>query len=46
MTSLEEIFEEIGLTQYLETFIEQGFDTWETILDIRESDLWVYLDCL
>lgn len=38
MTALEEIFEEIGLTQYLDTFIEQGFDTWETILDIRESD--------
>lgn len=41
MTQLEEIFEELGLTQYLESFLEQGFDTWETCLDIRESDLYV-----
>ena len=41
MTQLEEIFEELGLTQYLDGFLEQGFDTWETCLDIRESDLYV-----
>ena len=41
MTQLEEIFEELGLTQYLDSFLEQGFDTWETCLDIRESDLYV-----
>ncbi|KAB5514918.1 high mobility group box domain-containing protein [Coniochaeta sp. 2T2.1] len=33
------IFGELGITQYLEIFLEQGFDTWETILDITESDL-------
>ncbi|KAL7961441.1 hypothetical protein V8C34DRAFT_12604 [Trichoderma compactum] len=36
---LEAIFRELGITQYLDTFVEQGFDTWETILDIQESDL-------
>ncbi|CCC06400.1 hypothetical protein SMAC4_00615 [Sordaria macrospora] len=36
---LAAIFGELGISQYLDTFIEQGFDTWETILDITESDL-------
>lgn len=35
------IFGELGITQYLDAFLEQGFDTWETILDITESDLYV-----
>lgn len=39
MTDLGTIFVELGLTQYLDAFVEQGFDTWETILDITESDL-------
>ncbi|KAG9230213.1 hypothetical protein BJ875DRAFT_163164 [Amylocarpus encephaloides] len=38
MTELGEIFAELGITSYLHEFIEQGFDTWETILDITESD--------
>ncbi|GKT55160.1 HMG box protein [Colletotrichum tofieldiae] len=36
---LEGIFAELGISQYLGIFVEQGFDTWETILDITESDL-------
>ncbi|KAK1752451.1 hypothetical protein QBC47DRAFT_305200 [Echria macrotheca] len=36
---LETIFGELGLVQYLNAFIDQGFDTWDTILDITESDL-------
>lgn len=39
MTVLEDIFGELGISQYLQDFIDQGFDTWETILDITESDL-------
>ncbi|KAI0482422.1 hypothetical protein GGR56DRAFT_186381 [Xylariaceae sp. FL0804] len=39
MTFLETIFAELGISQYLGTFIDQGFDSWETILDITESDL-------
>jgi len=38
---LEAIFREIGLEEYLDAFVEQGFDTWDTILDIQERDLSV-----
>ncbi|KFY69712.1 hypothetical protein V498_10439, partial [Pseudogymnoascus sp. VKM F-4517 (FW-2822)] len=38
MTELAEIFDDIGLIQYLHSFLEQGFDTWETVLDITEPD--------
>jgi hypothetical protein len=38
---LETIFAELGIAQYLDAFLEQGFDTWETILDITQSDLYV-----
>lgn len=36
---LGEIFKELGISQYLSDFVDQGFDTWDTILDITESDL-------
>lgn len=36
---LDEVFRELGISQYLDAFVDQGFDTWETILDIMESDL-------
>ena len=39
MTALAETFERLGLQQYLNTFIEEGFDTWEVVLFITESDL-------
>lgn len=38
MTELADIFAELGISHYLHEFLEQGFDTWETILDITESD--------
>lgn len=38
MPELRSIFAELGLSQYLDDFIDQGFDTWQTILDITESD--------
>lgn len=37
--NLEEVFRELGISQYLDAFVDQGFDTWDTILDITESDL-------
>jgi hypothetical protein len=40
MYRLDTIFGELGISQYLNAFIDQGFDSWETILDITESDLW------
>lgn len=39
MDQLEEIFGELGISQYLEAFVDNGFDSWDTILDITESDL-------
>ncbi|MCJ1341472.1 hypothetical protein MMC09_006768 [Bachmanniomyces sp. S44760] len=39
MTEIGPVLERLGLIQYFEKFIEEGFDTWETILDITESDL-------
>lgn len=36
---LESAFVELGLAQYLQAFVDQGFDSWDTILDIQESDL-------
>jgi hypothetical protein len=35
---LEATFEALGLSQYLDAFVDQGFDTWETILYIQEQD--------
>ncbi|KAG7007204.1 hypothetical protein G7Y79_00011g031020 [Physcia stellaris] len=39
MAALAPILARLGLSQYLERFVTEGFDTWETLLDITESDL-------
>ncbi|MCJ1225733.1 hypothetical protein MMC12_002382 [Toensbergia leucococca] len=39
MTELTPVLSRLGLEQYLERFISEGFETWETVLDITESDL-------
>ena len=39
MTDLKSIFTGLGLERYLDAFITEGFDTWETVLDIQEGDL-------
>ncbi|CAF9916651.1 MAG: hypothetical protein GOMPHAMPRED_001068 [Gomphillus americanus] len=39
MTELSDIFDRLGLLQYLESFINEGFDTWEVVLYATESDL-------
>jgi hypothetical protein len=39
MVTLSERLERIGLSQYLDIFTAEGFDTWETVLDVTESDL-------
>ncbi|KAK2601704.1 hypothetical protein QQS21_004692 [Conoideocrella luteorostrata] len=36
---LDGIFADLGLSQYLDAFVDQGFDAWDIILDIQESDL-------
>lgn len=39
MTDPGPIFDRLGLGQYLERFVDEGFETWETVLDVTESDL-------
>jgi hypothetical protein len=43
MTQLAEHLERLGLSDYVERLALEGFDTWETVLDITESDLCVVL---
>ncbi|KFY66239.1 hypothetical protein V496_02136 [Pseudogymnoascus sp. VKM F-4515 (FW-2607)] len=43
MTELSGILDDIGLTQYLHSFLEHGFDTWDNILDITDDVLGVKL---
>jgi hypothetical protein len=40
MDDLEERLGRLGLFQYFEVFVAEGFDTWETVLGITESDLY------
>ncbi|KAF2456635.1 hypothetical protein BDY21DRAFT_386116 [Lineolata rhizophorae] len=40
MSELEGRLAQLGLSQYLEAFVSEGFDTWDTVLDITESDLY------
>jgi hypothetical protein len=39
MNDLRGRLERLGLSQYLDAFVAEGFDSWETLLDITESDL-------
>ncbi|KAL8961402.1 MAG: hypothetical protein Q9193_002041 [Seirophora villosa] len=38
-TELGPILDRLGLGRYLERFLDEGFETWETVVDITESDL-------
>ncbi|KIW71973.1 hypothetical protein PV04_00198 [Phialophora macrospora] len=38
MSDLAAHLERLGLEQYLDLFIGEGFDTWDTLTDIQESD--------
>ena len=40
MTGLGEILARLGLSQYLGRLIDEGFEKWETVLDITEQDLY------
>ncbi|MCJ1478007.1 hypothetical protein MMC13_006682 [Lambiella insularis] len=39
MTAIAPVLARLGLSQYTPEFVGEGFDTWETVLDITESDL-------
>ena len=39
MADLELTLTRLGMDRYFERFIEAGFDSWETFLDITENDM-------
>ncbi|KAF2854648.1 hypothetical protein T440DRAFT_514540 [Plenodomus tracheiphilus IPT5] len=39
MSDLKDRLARLGLSQYHQAFAAEGFDTWETVVDITESDL-------
>lgn len=39
MTRLEPVLERLALVEYLDAFVAEGFDTWETLQDVTEADL-------
>ena len=39
MADLELTLTWLGMESYLEVFLEAGFDSWETVLEITENDL-------
>ena len=39
MGDLELTLTWLGMDRYLERFVDAGFDSWETVLEITENDL-------
>lgn len=39
MTEILSVLSRLGLEQYNGKFVAEGFESWETVLDITESDL-------
>ncbi len=39
MSDLEATLSWLGMSQYLESFMQAGFDCWDTVLEITEADL-------
>ncbi|KAK6530023.1 hypothetical protein TWF694_003397 [Orbilia ellipsospora] len=39
MSDLRDALDRLGLSQYMGRLLDEGFDRWDTVLDIQESDL-------
>lgn len=39
MLELQAIFEDLGLAEYMSRLDEHGFDTWDAVVDMTESDM-------
>jgi len=39
MDALEHRLSALGMSQYFVIFRDEGFDTWDTLMDITEMDL-------
>ncbi|PGH11983.1 hypothetical protein AJ79_04570 [Helicocarpus griseus UAMH5409] len=40
MANLDMVFHELGIAQYISRFTENGFETWNDVLEITELDLY------
>ena len=40
MAGIRPVLARLGLEQYTDRFADEGFETWDTILNITESDLY------
>lgn len=41
MADLEVVLSWLGMSQYLDRFVQAGFDSWEMLQEITEEDLEV-----
>ena len=41
MADTQTVLQRLGIHQYYDVFLAEGFDTWETVMDIQENDLYV-----
>ena len=41
MSELHERLDRLGLAEYTQRFLDERFDTWKTLSDITEQDLYV-----
>ncbi|KAI4721853.1 hypothetical protein E4T48_01866 [Aureobasidium sp. EXF-10727] len=39
MTTLKQMLDRLNLARYHDAFVDEGFDSWEVLMDITESDL-------
>lgn len=39
MSTLKQVLDRLDLARYHDAFVDEGFDTWETLMDVTESDL-------
>jgi hypothetical protein len=39
MDHLADILQSLGISEYLDCFIDAGFSTWEALLEITEDEL-------
>lgn len=47
MSTILPHLERLGLEQYYNALVQEGFDTWEILSDIQEHDLYVSArDCV
>jgi len=41
--NLTALLDELSTPQYYDRFIQNGFDSWDDVLDITEADMYLHL---